>query len=167
MERKYSNNSVDLMNENQLIIQPLNIVLFIVGLVGGAFLALEFSPISIGLGPVIDLAVITISVFLLSIIFNGYLAPFIFLYLGAVHSKLLFSNPIGVIGYVIPLVIASYAGGIAANYASMDMNEEGNFFRHWKAVALLLVVAVVVAIVWSIILGMMPSYDELNALFFQ
>jgi len=155
------------MNENQFIIQPLNIVLFIVGLSGGAFLALEFSPISIGLGSVIDLAVITISVFLLSIIFNGYLSPFVFLYLGAVNSKLVFSNPVGVVGYIIPLVIASYAGGIAANYSAMDMNEEGNFFRHWKAVVLLLVVAVVVAIVWAIVMGMMPSYDELNALFSQ
>ena|SRR3989344_4818957 len=155
------------MNENQLIIQPLNAILFIAGIGTGAFFALSFSPISIGIGPVLDLVILTISVFLLSVIFYGYLSPLVFLYLGAVHWKLLFSNPIGVLGYLIPLVIASYAGGIAANYASMDMNEEGNFFKHWRIVAGLLVVAVVVAVGWAVLMGMMPSYDELSSILFQ
>jgi hypothetical protein len=153
------------MNENQLIIQPLNIVLFIVGLGAGIFFAVQYAPVSIGLGVVFDLIVISVAVFLLSIIFNGYLSPLVFLYLGLVNSKLILSNPIGVIGYLIPLVIASYAGGIAANYASMDMNGEGNFFQHWKVIAGLLVLAVVAATIWAVVMGFLPSFQDLNAIF--
>jgi len=143
----------------------MNIILFIIGLGVGAFFSLGFSPISIGLGNVVDLIVVSIAVFLLSMIFYGYLSPLVFLYLGFVSNKMIFSNPIGVLGFIVPLVIASYAGGVAANYASMDMNGEGNFFQHWKGIAAMLIAAVIVAAIWAVVMGLLPSFQDLNALF--
>jgi len=154
------------MNENQLVIQPLNAIFYLVGIAAGVFLALEFMPFSIGLGSIFDLLVLTVAMFLLSIIFSSYLTPLVFLYLGAVNSSLFFSNPIGLIAYIVPLVIASYAGGVAASSASMDFNGEGNFFDGWKGIAAFFGIAVFLALVLGAIMGFLPSYDSVYAIFF-
>ncbi|AJF60240.1 MAG: hypothetical protein J4224_03720 [Candidatus Diapherotrites archaeon] len=154
------------MNENQLIYVPLNFIMFLVGLAVGFFLELNIAPFTFGIHPAVDAVVLTFGVFVLSIVFYGYLNPVIFLYIGLLHSGLVSGNPIGVVMLLLPLLVASYGGGMTAGYLAVDLHEEGNLFEHKIQIAAFFFGALFLALVIGLLYGFLPNLEELDSLIF-
>lgn len=93
----------------------------------------------------------TIGYFLSGIAFFGYFAfiPSIFfgLQLGTEKNVAIFL-------YIIPTLIATYAGAKLGFLLQDDFNKKNNFMQHWKKIALMLVVSICLALIAETVLPM-------------
>jgi len=151
-----------MVQNTQLILIILNIALFLGGVV--LFGALDLTPFSFNIHASIDLIVLTISFFVLSIMFSGLLSPLLFLYYGALSSSLVATNPLGVLLTVVPLMIAAYAGSIAGHFASKDLHEKGNLFEQKKLLLVLFFSSLVFAVIVGFVFEFLSTIDQKSIL---
>lgn len=97
----------------------------------------------------------TIGYFLSGIIFFGYFVfiPSIFfgLQLGTEKNVAIFL-------YIVPTLIATYAGAKIGFLLQDDFNKKNNFMQHWKLIATLLVLSIALALIAEAILPMIMEY---------
>ncbi|MBI2598429.1 MAG: hypothetical protein HYW50_04495 [Candidatus Diapherotrites archaeon] len=146
--------------QNNIILTILNIVFFFLGISGALAFNQNIEPLSFNFHPALDLIVISVSFFALSMLFSGLLSPPIFLYYGFINSSHLYSNPVGLTLSVIPLLVASYAGSITGQYTAADQEEKENLFSFKKEILVIFFAGILLAIVVGFLFSYLAKFDQ-------
>ncbi len=117
------------------------------GIFVGANSIAVFSLIELSANPALNLALLTASVFIFSLLFFGSAAPLILFFVGIMQGKAFLGAPVGTIAGAVPLFIAAYAALLAGRYLYSDFKGTGNFFSHKKEMIALFGVSVIAAVV--------------------
>ena len=108
------------------------IVCWIIGLTANQFYGIELEFQLFPGIPVIDLIVLTIIVFVFSILFFGYLTPILFIAIGLIQGAMFTKEPLSLL-MILPIILAGYTGIILGNYLWKELLGEDNLFLHKKA----------------------------------
>jgi len=106
--------------------------------------------------PVIDSLFLTLTVFVFSMLFFGYVAPIIMFAVGMMQGATFAQNQLNFL-LAAPVLLASYVGVLAGIYLRRDMQGKDNFFDHKKPIMIYVVVASVLSVAIPVLLMFLAS----------
>ena len=152
-------NIIRSIKATSLILVITSSILFFVGIVAAYYFGLNESFLGTG-NLILDFTAITIAVFFLSVFFNGYLSPLVFLGLGIKLSSLILDNNF-LLMFLVPLAFASYAGLSSAMAVKEAVSGKLDFFPLKKKIF----IRYAVAIILSLFVGaVIPFIGEIKIL---
>lgn len=150
------------MQAERILILLFSVAFFIVGLAASYYLDMRFPALTLGMHPSVDFALLAFGVFLFSILFFGYLSPVVLLIVGLTQGQVMAEHPLLVMLGFVPLLIASYVGGLTGRYVYLDLQGKANLFELRKRIVLSVAAALAIAVVFGFAVEAMPAASEIN-----
>ena len=151
-EKKFSETEYGI--EKKIIIIS-SIAFWIAGLVIAFFFNINLEPL-FTFDALTNAVLITLSLFVFSILFFGRLTPFVFLVVGFMQSANITQNAWNLM-LIVPMLFAAYSGTMLGNFLMKDLQGRDNVFLHGRKIAMHLGVAVALALVLPFLISYLST----------
>jgi hypothetical protein len=132
---------------DSITITALSATFCLIGLIAGIYYNIDLGIALPVLNDFANLIIITLSVFVLSVLFFGYLSPILFMAIGIINSQLYAVQGIISVSFIAPLILASFAGAMLGTALKKEIDGKENILEYKKPFVLSLVGALVFAII--------------------
>ena len=112
------------------VIAFASIAFFLVGLAIAFFFGLKTPFAALGFSQEVNLLLLTLAVFVFSMLFFGRLTQFFFVLVGLSQAGQIATMPLVVIFNAVPLFLAGFAGTLFGNYLLDDMEGTDNLYNY-------------------------------------
>ncbi|MDO8627832.1 MAG: hypothetical protein Q7K42_05165 [Candidatus Diapherotrites archaeon] len=142
------------MKYNSRLVMLVGLLLLAIGLLAGYLFGNTTPDYLLGINKTFDLVVLSLVVFIVSVLFFGYLTPLVFLFFGfRIGTLMRIDLMLGTINliYILPMIFAAYAGTVLGKHIRLDLMGEDNLFDQKIRIIKNLLRAVFLAVIVSIL----------------
>lgn len=142
---------------DSITITVLNATFWLIGLIAGLYYNIDLGIQLVALNSAINLILVDLAIFVLSVLFFGYLSPIFFMIFGIINAKLYSIEGFNALFYIAPLILAGYAGAILGTALKKEIDGKDNALNYKKSIALWMGFSLILAVLVTIIPSFVPA----------